>query len=97
MRQSGCGPAAARARQPKGAAYMTPDRWGEELGAPGFSPYRTKGHTRSCVDAHGPLTGDATASTSPNPHIDFPQFCVWLQIPKSAWLEIEGLLNVCSH
>jgi hypothetical protein len=34
MRQSGSGPAAARARQPKGAAYMTPDRWGEELGAP---------------------------------------------------------------
>jgi len=33
----------------------------------------------------------------PNPHIDFPQFCVWLQIPKSARLEIEGLLNVCSH
>jgi hypothetical protein len=33
----------------------------------------------------------------PNPHIDFPQFCVWLQIPESARLEIEGLLNVCSH
>jgi hypothetical protein len=40
MRQSSSGPAAAHARQPKGAA-------------------------------------------SPNPHIDFPQFCVWLQIPKS--------------
>ena len=39
----------------------------------------------------------AATGDTPNPHIDFPQFCVWLQIPKSARLEIEGLLNVCSH